>query len=166
MARQAVPGFCPLCRSRCGCVSVVEEGRLVAVEPDPAHPTGAALCVKGRAAPELVESAERLLHPVRRTRPKGSRDPGWEPVSWDEALDWTAASMRQVADPLGSESVAFAVTSPSGTGISDSIVWIERLVRLFGSPNMVYSTEICNWHKDFAAAYTFGVGIPAPDFAN
>ena len=23
-----VPGYCPLCRSRCGCISLVEEGRL------------------------------------------------------------------------------------------------------------------------------------------
>ena len=74
MATRRVQGFCALCRSRCGCVSVVEDGRLVAVEPDPSHPTGASLCVKGRAAPELVYAADRLLYPMRRTRPKG--DPG------------------------------------------------------------------------------------------
>ena len=60
MATRRIPGFCALCRSRCGCVSVVEDGRLVAVEPDPSHPTGANLCVKGRAAPELVYAEDRL----------------------------------------------------------------------------------------------------------
>jgi anaerobic selenocysteine-containing dehydrogenase len=58
------------------------------------------------------------------------------------------------------------VTSPSATGISDSILWIERLIHAFGSPNWVYATELCNWHKDYARAYTFGVGVPAPDFAH
>ena len=73
----------------------VEDGRLVAVEPDPSHPTGQALCAKGRAAPELVYHPERLLYPMRRTRPKGDPDPGWQRISWDEALDLTATTLRR-----------------------------------------------------------------------
>lgn len=159
-----VQGYCALCRSRCGCVSVVEDGRLKAVEPDPSHPTGKALCAKGRAAPELVYHPDRLLYPVKRTRPKGDRDPGWQRVTWDEALDITATSLRRLAAAHGPETVAFSVTSPSGTAISDAITWIERLIRVFGSPNVCYATEVCNWHKDYATRYTFGVGIPSPDF--
>ena len=49
---------------------------------------------------------------------------------------------------------------------SDSILWIERLINAFGSPNWIYGTELCNWHKDHARAYTFGVGVTTPDFAN
>lgn len=161
---QRIHGYCALCRSRCGCVSVVEDGRLTAVEPDPSHPTGKALCAKGRAAPDLVYSAHRLLHPLKRTRPKGDPDPGWQRVTWDEALDLTAASLRRLAAAHGPEAVAFSVTSPSGTAISDAIAWIERFIRAFGSPNICYATEICNWHKDYATRYTFGAGIPAPDF--
>ncbi|HZC08269.1 MAG TPA: hypothetical protein VE338_21730, partial [Ktedonobacterales bacterium] len=89
-AGQRVPGYCALCVSRCGSVAVVENGRFVALEPDPSHPTGGALCAKGRAAPELVYHAERLLHPLKRTRPKGDPNPGWQRISWDEALDLTA----------------------------------------------------------------------------
>ena len=33
--RRRIPAFCPLCASRCGCEVVVEDGRLVAIEPDP-----------------------------------------------------------------------------------------------------------------------------------
>jgi hypothetical protein len=62
--------------------------------------------------------------------------------------------------------VGFAVTTPSGTPISDSIDWIESFVRHFGSPNISYCTEICNWHKDFAHAFTFGCGLPPADFEN
>lgn len=159
-----VQGFCALCRSRCGAVSVVEHGRLVRLEPDPSHPTGKALCAKGKAAPELVYNSQRILHPMRRTRPKGDPNPGWKRISWDEALGTVADSLRRIAQESGPESVAFGVTSPSGTALSDSIDWIERFTRLFGSPNICYATEICNWHKDFATRYTFGVGIPSPDF--
>lgn len=163
---ERVQGFCALCRSRCGAIAVVRDGRVAALEPDPSHPTGGALCAKGRAAPELLYSGQRLLHPVRRTRPKGDPDPGWERIGWDEALDLTAASLRRLADRHGPETVAFGVTSPSGTALSDAITWVERLIRAFGSPNVCYATEICNWHKDHAARYTFGVGIPSPDWEN
>ena len=75
--RQRLHGYCALCKSRCGCISVVENGRLVAVEPDPDHPTGAHLCAKGRAAPEIVHAPERLTMPLIRTAPKDAADPGW-----------------------------------------------------------------------------------------
>ena len=87
-SRRHIPAFCPLCVSRCGCEAVVENGRLVAIEPDPSHPTGKALCAKGRASPALVEAPDRLLYPLRRTRPKGDADPGWQRISWDEAVEF------------------------------------------------------------------------------
>ncbi len=161
-----VPGYCALCTSRCGCISVVEDGRLVAVEPDPEHPTGKALCGKGRAAPELVHHADRLLHPLRRTRPKGEADPGWQRISWDEALDTIAAELNDIAQREGPESVAFGITTPSGTGLQDAYLWVERLRHAFGSPNAVFGTEICNFHRDDVYALTYGVGTPMPDFAN
>lgn len=161
---ERIRGFCALCRSRCGCISVVEAGRLVRVEPDPDHPTGQAICAKARAAPELVHSGERLRYPMRRTAPKGADDAGWERISWDEALNLTAQAMDAARQAGGAESVAFSVTTPSGTAMSDAIPFVERLIRGFGSPNTVYGTEICNWHKDNATAYTFGAGVGSPDY--
>ncbi len=94
-----IPGYCALCWSSCGCISVVEDDRLVAVEPDPSHPTGKALCSKGRAAPELVHHKDRLLHPLKRTRPKGGADPGWQRIGWSEALDTTATTLKARRGP-------------------------------------------------------------------
>jgi anaerobic selenocysteine-containing dehydrogenase len=76
--------------------------RLVALRPDPDHPTGQALCIKGKAAPELVSHADRLLHPMKRTAPKGSADPGWQRISWEEALDTIAARLLAVLSRAGS----------------------------------------------------------------
>ncbi len=159
-----IPGYCALCRARCGCISVVDSGRLVAVEPNPDHPTGAALCAKGRSAPDLVYSSDRLLYPMRRTRPKGDPDPGWQRIGWNEALDTAAREIGRLRDRFGPEGVAFSVTTPSATALSDAIPWIERLINAFDSPNWCYATELCNWHKDYARKFTFGVGVTAPDF--
>ncbi|SFU74726.1 Anaerobic selenocysteine-containing dehydrogenase [Methylobacterium sp. 174MFSha1.1] len=157
-------GYCTLCRSRCGSLNVVEDGRLVAVRPNPAHPTGSALCAKGRAAPEMVGSPRRLTVPLRRTRPRHDPDPGFVPISWDEALAEVAARLGEIRARRGAEAVAFAVTTPSGTPMVDSFEWVERFIRVFGSPNLIYAVEVCGWHKDYAQALTFGRGIGVPDY--
>ena len=162
--RRRIAAFCPLCVSRCGCEAVVEDGRLVAIEPDPSHPTGKALCAKGRASPELVEASDRLLYPMRRTRPKGDPDPGWRRITWDEALDETATAMRRIAEESGPEAVAFAITTTAGTAISDAGPWIDRLINAFGSPNNCNATEICAWHRNYARVFTTGTAIGTPDY--
>ena len=159
-----IPAYCPLCVSRCGCEAVVENGRLVALEPDPSHPTGKALCAKGRAAPGLVDARDRLLFPLRRTRPKGDPDPGWRRIGWDEALDETASALRRIAADDGPEAVAFSVTTAAATAISDAMPWIYRLINSFGSPNTCNGTEICSWHREYAGSFTTGAGIGTPDY--
>src|SRR5438874_10022492 len=138
---ERVRAYCALCVSRCGSIAVVEHGRFVALEPDPSHPTGKALCAKGRAAPELVYHSDRLLYPLKRTRPKGDPDPGWQRISWDEALDLTAARLRTITQEQGPESVVFSVVSPSTSASDDSVLWIQRLMYAFGSPNLCVSME-------------------------
>ena len=164
-SRLRIPAFCALCVSRCGCEAVVDGDRLVAIEPDPSHPTGKSLCAKGRASPELVYAEDRLLYPLRRTRPKGDPDPGWQRITWDEALGETAAALRRIAAESGPEAVAFGVTTSSGTALSDAQPWVDRLINAFGSPNNCNSMEICAWHRQFARAFTTGTGIGTPDYA-
>ena len=166
---ERIPGYCALCVSRCGSIAVVENGRFVALEPDPSHPTGKALCAKGRAAPELVYHPDRLRYPLKRTRPKGDSDPGWQRISWDEALELTAARLRSIAEAHGPESVAFSSASPSTSASDDSVAWIQRLMNAFGSPNLCASMELCGWGRYLATLYTFGAGVPGvymPDLEN
>lgn len=152
--------FCPMCVSRCGATATVIDGRLSAIGPDPAHPTGRAVCVKGKAAPRILEHPDRLLQPLRRTQPKGAPDPGWEQISWDEALDTIAAQLLAIAVDSGAEAVVFGSASPSTSALSDSVDWIARLRRAFGSPNFTCSMELCGWGRFLASMYTFGAPVP------
>jgi anaerobic selenocysteine-containing dehydrogenase len=166
--------YCGLCIARCGAIAVVEEGRFTRLEPDPAHPTGAALCAKGRAAPELVYHPQRLTHPLRRTRPKGDPDPGWQRISWDEALGLTVAAICRAAEQYGPQAVAFTVSSPSTTAIADSSGFIRRLANALAIPNWAVSLDVCGWGRAFATRFTYGVasvgtggaGGAMPDIAN
>ena len=152
---ERIPCFCALCVSRCGAVATIADGKFVALDADPEHPTGQALCLKGKVAPEIVYHPKRLLH-----RPKGEADLGWVEIDWDEALDTVAANLRRIAAEHRPDSVVFTTASPSTSAGSDALDWVMRLRRAYGSPNHVVSMEHCGWGRYLATAYTFGAPVP------
>lgn len=155
--------YCAMSKSRCGVIATVENGRFVRLEPDPAHPNRG-ICIKGQAAPELVHDPLRLKYPMRRSRPKADRDPGWARVSWDQALDEIATRLKELKTLYGPESVFFYRGAAGGSAAVEYEPWMIRFASLFGSPNTVSTGHICNWHKDSGSRYTYGAGIPTPDF--
>jgi len=155
-----VPTFCPLCVSTCGATATVSDGALLRLAPTPTHPTGRALCIKGKAAPELVAHHDRLLYPLKRTSVKGAPDPGWQRISWDEALGTVATRLTALSRQHGPESVVFGSASPSTSAMSDCVDWLMRLKRAFGSPNLLASMELCGWGRFLASTYTFGEPVP------
>jgi anaerobic selenocysteine-containing dehydrogenase len=164
---RTVRTFCSLCKVICPAVVTVEGSRPISLEPDRAHPRGGAVCAKGRAAPEMHDHPHRVNYPLRRTRPKTSPDPGWERCSWDEALDLIAAKLREIRDTSGAHAVAFSRGTGSATGVRDTDPWFTRLANHFGTPNMMSTTHVCNWSRDGAAYYTYGLGtLPLPETEN
>jgi len=159
MATSDIATFCPLCVSRCGARADVSNGQFT-LRPDPGHPTGRALCIKGKSASDIGSHDDRLLYPMRRTAPKGASDPGWERISWDEALDTAAERLLAIADESGAESVVFSAVSPSTSAIVDSLDWIDRLRHAFGTPNMCVYMELCGWGRYLASIYTYGDAVP------
>jgi anaerobic selenocysteine-containing dehydrogenase len=87
-------------------------------------------------------------------------------ISWDEALDTVAEKMLAARSEFGAESVAFYRPAPGGSPSGDFLPWLQRLAHAFGSPNTAATTHICNWHRDYGAAYTYGVGTPQADYEN
>src|SRR5918994_6948295 len=163
---RAVRGYCALCTAHCATIATVENGRVVALDADHDHPNGGVICVKGKAAPELVYHPERLNHPLKRTRPKGDPDPGWQRASWEEALDDIANRLSAIRNQYGAKALALGKGTRSGTSVADVERWLGRFLYLFGSPNWVSTTHVCNWHKDTGFSYTFGSSIPTPDLAH
>ncbi|MHA1559427.1 MAG: hypothetical protein ACTSWI_01995 [Alphaproteobacteria bacterium] len=94
---ERISTYCALCISRCGCVATVDDGKLVKVERDVDHPTGGAICIKAKTAPEFVHHPRRLRSPMVRTNPKGSADPGFRSTSWGEALELASTKLRAIA---------------------------------------------------------------------
>jgi anaerobic selenocysteine-containing dehydrogenase len=163
---ERVRAYCSMCNVFCPIVCTVADDRVVRIEPDRDHPAGGVLCVKGKAAAELVAAPERLRYPLRRTRPKGDPDPGWVRISWDEALDTIATRVLAVRAAHGSEAVVFSKGTSAGTATSDVERWINRLANVFGTPNVQGTVYLCQWQRDTGNAYTFGVPLPTADYAH
>jgi anaerobic selenocysteine-containing dehydrogenase len=161
-----VRGYCALCTAHCATIATVENGRVTKLEPDHDHPNGGVMCIKGKAAPELVYHPERLNYPLKRTRPKSAADPGWQRVRWDEALDDIARKLLSIREEHGAKAMALGKGTKSGTSVDDVERWLGRFLYLYGSPNWVSTTHVCNWHKDTGFSFTFGTTIQTPDVAH
>ena len=65
--------------------------------------TAGVVCAKVARYAERIHHPERVIHPMRRTGPKGSGQ--YARISWDEALDEVAARFDQAEREFGAESV-------------------------------------------------------------
>jgi anaerobic selenocysteine-containing dehydrogenase len=95
MSRRTFRTMCPMnCHpTYCGMVVELEDDRVVAIRGDRENPDSRGfLCVRGRAAGEIVDNPDRLLHPcVREHRAADA----WRDATWDEALDRIAGAIRE-----------------------------------------------------------------------
>jgi phenylacetyl-CoA:acceptor oxidoreductase len=82
----------------------VQDGVATEVAPDftaaEIHPAGGKVCVKAFGLVQKAYNPHRVLQPMKRTNPKKGRgeDPGFMPISWDEALDLVAAKLQSARE--------------------------------------------------------------------
>ncbi len=154
-----VPTFCHLCPAHCSMKAIVEDGRVVDLEPDMESGLYAEQCAvnKGRfTIPEVMQHKDRLLYPQKRAGAKGEGK--WQRISWDEALDTIAAKFNEIKRTLGPESVAFGLGEPKGL----EFAYAQRLASAFGTPTVTTPGWFCGVGKGAAAGFTHG-GSPVPD---
>ena len=98
-------GGCPHdCPDTCSMVYEVENGQLTSVKGNKEHPmTRGGLCVKLKDYEKRHYHPDRLLHPMRRTGPKGSGQ--FERISWDEALDEITSRWKAIIDEYGPHAI-------------------------------------------------------------
>jgi anaerobic selenocysteine-containing dehydrogenase len=103
--RQTFFGACPHdCPDTCAMVYEVDGDRLVEVRGNKDHPvTRGTLCVKLKDFHDHHANPERLLYPLRRTGPKGSKQ--FERISWDEAISEIGRRWREIIATYGSQAI-------------------------------------------------------------
>jgi anaerobic selenocysteine-containing dehydrogenase len=64
------------------------------------HPANGRCCVKAYGAVQKTYNPNRVLTPMKRSNPKKGRneDPGFVPISWDEALDTICDRLKAIRE--------------------------------------------------------------------
>jgi anaerobic selenocysteine-containing dehydrogenase len=116
-------------------------------------------CFKGRTSADRLMHPNRLKYPLKRV---GARGEGkWQRISWDEALDETAANLTRIRKEYGARAVGFGVGMPKGL---EHFVQI-RLANIFGSPNVIASQDVCHAPREVTGIHTCGF-YPVADLHN
>jgi len=133
--------------------------RELTVVPWPQFPTNAGgLCRKGWTAPALLRHRERLTSPLVRDRTTGELTT----VSWDEALDRVAASIEQIRQRHGEDSVGVF----GGGGLTNEKAYaLGKFARVALRTSAIdYNGRWCMSSAATAGQRAFGVdrGLPFP----
>ena len=137
-------------KMECGVWVTVQDGRVVKIEGDESCPSNRGhSCSKSQASLQAAYHPDRVTYPLKRTNAKGE-DPGWQRISWDEAITTCATKFQELKDRYGGESmVCFGGTSR---------VWCMGsygdLKLLLDTPNGFLGYEICKGPRHMAELMT------------
>src|SRR5437867_7706046 len=144
------------CGGRCVVNAHVRDGRIVKISTDPRRWTPEMpplhACVRGFGQLERVNHPDRLMHPLRRTGPRGSGQ--FQRVSWDDALDEVAREMRRIRDTYGPAAIldcsrTGSLSTLHGRGVS------QRFINMFGGCTELWS-NLSAEAEIFAVKQTYG----------
>jgi anaerobic selenocysteine-containing dehydrogenase len=149
------PSVCTLdCPDTCSLTVTVEDGRIVKVRGSDALPyTESVICTKvAHHSDAFVHGANRLLHPLKRTGPRGSGE--FKRIGWDEALDIIHARVTAVIDWFGRQAVMpLNYAGPHGMLADDSMS--ARFFNKLGA-SQLFRGALCGAVRSEAWLGTYG----------
>ena len=138
-------------------IATVEEGRLTALRPDKDHPLSAGFaCQKGIAFTEVVNDPDRVTTPLKRT------DAGFEPVSWDEALDDIAARITAIHRRHGAGALAWYMGNPAAFSYSHLFAAMLFAKGIGGNSHFFSSSTQDTSSRLLANQFLYGAPFPVP----
>ncbi len=153
---QWVKGVCRFCGTGCGVMVGVKDGKAVTVKGDPNNHNEGFLCLKGALMPPIIYAKERVTRPMVRKNGK------LEPVSWDEALDFTAAKFKEAINQHGPESVAYY---GSGQALTEETYLASKIFKAgFRSNNVEGNPRLCMASAVGGYVTTYGKDEPCGSF--
>jgi anaerobic selenocysteine-containing dehydrogenase len=110
IVEQWMSSTCQGCTAWCPVQVQVTGGRAIKVRGNPhSKATHGTICPRPPMALQQLYDPDRIKMPMKRTNPKKGRDqdPGFVPISWDEAMDMLAERMMDLRE--SGETYKFAV---------------------------------------------------------
>jgi thiosulfate reductase / polysulfide reductase chain A len=142
IAETWVPSSCLNCATRCATRVRVVDGRAVKVMGNPlSQLSDGEVCPRSHIGLQVLYSENRITTPLKRTNADKGRgkDPGWQPISWEQAMDEVSAKLAQVraANPAG------LLLLRGLNSVSDDDL-LDRFAESYGTPNNVTEESLNN----------------------
>ena len=134
-------------KMECGVIACVQDGKVIRIEGDPeAFQSMGNCCTKSQSSVQAAYHPDRLRYPLKRTNPKDDDDPGWERISWDEAMTTVVSKFDELQAKYGGESL-FGM---AGTSRVWCMFGASNGMYLWDSPNIVQAWQICKGPRHMA----------------
>jgi formate dehydrogenase major subunit len=148
---------CAYCGTGCEMDVGTRGGRIVAIKPALEAPVNHGhLCVKGRYAYEFTYANDRVTRPMIRYQG------GWRPVTWDEAIAFTAAEFQRVLAQYGPSSVGVL---GSARATNEENYLAQKFARLvLGTNNVDCCARVCHAPSATALKLMLGTGAATNSF--
>ena len=150
------PTTCQGCTSWCSSQVYVVDGRAIKVRGNPnSKVNGIASCPRAHLGLQQVYDPDRVKTPMKRTNPRKGKDedPGFVPISWDEALGTVADKIMELRD--NGETEKYALFRGRYSYMRDIIY--DRMTKIIGSPNNISHSAICAEAEKFGPYFTEGL---------
>jgi anaerobic selenocysteine-containing dehydrogenase len=145
--------FCDGCNEVpfCG-IKFYKKGDVVTrIEPWPEFPASP-ICSKAYATLQRLYNPNRLKYPMKRTNPKGSTDPGFIRISWEDAYETIVEHLKRIKKEYSPHAVFFYVGDPKEPRAA-----VQRLAATYGSVNYgCESSTACRRAAQLAELLTYG----------
>jgi anaerobic selenocysteine-containing dehydrogenase len=149
------PTTCQGCTTWCPVEVFVQDGRAVKVQGNRySKQNDGKVCPRGHLNLQKVYDPDRMKVPMKRTNPKKGKgqDPGFVPISWDEALDTIADKIMELRK--NEEPEKLCVMRGRYTYMRDIIYY--GIPKIIGSPNNISHSSTCAEAEKFGSYYTEG----------
>lgn len=156
-ATQVIPTYCEVCFWKCaGWAHVDSNGKILKITGNNSDPLcNGRLCPRGTGGVGMVYDDNRLKTPLIRVEENGKQT--YRKASWDEALEYIAGKMKDVAAKHGPESIALFNHGSAGAHFS-------HLLKAFGSSTIsAPSYAQCRGPREVGFETTFGSQIGSPE---
>jgi anaerobic selenocysteine-containing dehydrogenase len=151
-----VPSTCQGCTTWCAIEFFVQNGRVVKVRGNQQSKSNEGYCCpKGHLQILELYDPDRVKVPMKRTNPnKGpNENPGFVPITWDEALDTLATKMMELRN--ANEPHKFLFLRGRYSSYSTDHIY-TGLSKIYGTPNSISHSSLCSEAEKFGPYYTEG----------
>jgi thiosulfate reductase/polysulfide reductase chain A len=165
-----IPTCCNMCGGTTGIFARVRDGRVIKIEPNSSNPvgvcnistdfatlqaSGARMCPKGNAGIMSLYDPDRVKKPLKRVGARGAGQ--WQEISYEQAVIEIAAKLADIKTTSGPDKVVWFTEDNSFVPIQQSFC------NVFGTPNFLQHSNLCDVARKFGFERTLGNGRPLAD---